>query len=216
MPLWQRMSLLQRSYVPLQWADSIAQMVALTEDRISSFEQKVHLVGFSMGGYIASVCACQSAEKIASLTLIGYNPQGLSDEETRQRNSLLKSLKPKAKLTMNSARLGQFLTPDELKDALYTQPILDMESDLGNAVLKAHIQATTPRKDMTSALVSAPFPVNFITAQQDKIADCEAIAKVSSRCIASTHLNLENTAHMMLLSQPENIAQHIFNLVQPV
>ncbi|TRY33879.1 alpha/beta fold hydrolase [Aliiglaciecola sp. M165] len=213
LPVWQRMSFQQRSYVPLQWADSLAQMLALSQDRIDSFEQEVHLVGFSMGGFIASVCASQAPGRIASLTLIGYNPKGLTNEEIRAREQLLKTLHQNTKLTMNKARLKQFVTSDELNNENITGPVLEMEKDLGNTVLRGHIQSTTPREDMSKQLQNAPFQINFITAQHDKIADCDSIAQLSQRCLKSTHLNLQDTAHMMLLSQPDVIADQLYKLL---
>ena len=80
LPLWRELNIAQRRYVPLQWAASLEEMLALSEDRILDNE-KVHLVGYSMGGFIAALVAQRNPANIASITLIGYNPEGLSKEE---------------------------------------------------------------------------------------------------------------------------------------
>lgn len=213
-PLWQHMSFQQRSYVPLQWAGSLEQMIALTKDRIQGFNQQVHLVGYSMGGHIASICACESPANIASLTLIGYSPAGLSEKEMQQRKLLLKHLKHSSKMTMNKARLSQFVTDEELSNPNITQPIIDMEKDLGVAVLRDQIQATTPRQEMTSALAKMTFPIHYITARNDKIAEYQQVELASNACRNATHFTVEDTAHMMLLSQPQNIAKRLYDVVQ--
>ena len=56
MPLWQALPAHQRRYVPLQWAASLDDMLALSKDRLLEGE-KVHLVGYSMGGYGAVITA---------------------------------------------------------------------------------------------------------------------------------------------------------------
>jgi len=78
------MNIAQRRYVPLQWAASIEDMLALTSDRVLDGE-KVHLIGYSMGGYVSALWAAEHANNVASVTLIGYAAQGLSDKEISRR-----------------------------------------------------------------------------------------------------------------------------------
>ncbi|MDC0603546.1 alpha/beta hydrolase, partial [Aliiglaciecola sp.] len=92
MPVWKRLNCTNRSYVPLQWAETLEQMLALTQDRVDSFEGKVNLVGYSMGGYIASLVAKANPDKINALTLIGYDPNGLDKQELSNRKLLIKSI----------------------------------------------------------------------------------------------------------------------------
>ncbi|WJG09735.1 alpha/beta hydrolase [Aliiglaciecola sp. LCG003] len=206
MPVWRQLTLSQRSYVPLQWAESMEHMMALTQDRIDMFEEKVHLIGFSMGGYVAALAALDNIDRVASLTLIGYDPAGLSQQEVQQRQLLVKSIEGKKPVGMNTARLRQYLTADELNNNALLQPILDMEADLGNSVLKAHIQSTTPRKDLSQALQKIAVPVHFICAEQDKIADPLAIEKLAQPIKHASCTCLSDTAHMMLLSEPKKVA----------
>lgn len=48
-----------------------------------------HLVGFSLGGYLAMMAATHAASRFKSLTVIAASPYGLSDDEKalRQRNA---------------------------------------------------------------------------------------------------------------------------------
>ena len=207
MPLWQQLSFSQsnRCYVPLQWANDLEQMLSLTFDRINRYAQPVHLVGFSMGGYVASLAALQS-RNVASLTLIGYNPIGLTKQEQQQRLVIIKTINSNRYSNMTKARLAQFLTPKELENAAITKVILDMSNDLGAATLKAHIAATTPRKDLTHKLSNVKIPMHFIAADQDTIADADRIQTFSESIPHCRYTCLNSTAHMMLLTQPEAIA----------
>ena len=49
-PCWRHLDIPMRAFVPLQWAEDLAQMKMLSADRLAYFEQPVHLVGYSMGG----------------------------------------------------------------------------------------------------------------------------------------------------------------------
>ena len=47
---WQYLDIPMRAFVPLQWAEDLAQMKMLSADRLAYFEPPVHLVGYSLGG----------------------------------------------------------------------------------------------------------------------------------------------------------------------
>ncbi|WP_460311756.1 alpha/beta fold hydrolase [Aliiglaciecola aliphaticivorans] len=209
-PVWKQLNIAQRSYVPLQWADTLEQMQALSADRINSFEQKVHLVGFSMGGYIAALTALQFPDKIASLTLVGYCPNGLSEQEVQQRQMLVKMIDAKKPVTMNQARLARFFTQLEMQNADLVNIVKEMESDLGPSVLKAHVQSTTPRPDLSARLKSSNFPLHFIAGELDQIAPAKPIQELTSRIATADYSQIDGTGHMMLLAQPKAVADQLY------
>lgn len=205
MPLWHALPAHQRRYVPLQWAASKDDMLALSKDRILEGE-KVHLIGYSMGGYIAALIAQQRPESVASLTLIGYNPNGLSKEEIAKRQQLTTMLKKGQFKTDNDAYLARFIHPSRVDDENVAGVVKSMTQDLGKTTLLNHTNATTPRESTTEILAKINAPLAFITAQQDNIAPNEAIARVCQQISgASLHL-LENTGHMIPLEQTEALA----------
>ena len=207
MSTWHHMSFSQsmRSYVPLQWANDRAQMMSLTFDRINNFEQPVHLVGFSMGAYIASLAALDH-RNIASLTLVGYNPFGLTKEEEEQRLMIIKSINNNSYTPMPKHRLADFLTDEEQQNAEFTETIINMAADLGPASLKAHFTATSPRKDLTGRLAKLKIPIHFVTAEHDSIANADTIKAFADTLENAQYSCFKNTAHMMLLTQPKAFA----------
>lgn len=208
-PVWRKLNIAQRSYVPLQWADTLEQMMALACDRITAYEGKVQLVGFSMGGYIAALAAMQLPEKVASLTMIGYCPNGLSEQEVQQRKALIKMIDAKQPVALNKTRLAQFFTSTELDNAELIAPVKDMEADLGPSVLKAHIQSTTPRPDISKQLENSPFPIHFVVAEHDQVANPIQIKAHAESISSANFYQIDSTAHMMLLTKPEKLASHL-------
>ena len=200
LPVWKQLSLSARAYVPLQWANSLEEMLALTSDRIDP-DGKNHLVGYSMGAYIAALWALTYPDKVASLTLMGYAPTGLSEQELKRRKTLLKG--GKVDVTANTY-LANMVLPEHSDDIL---PILTgMASDLGAATLRAHVQSTTPRKDLTAKLGQLNCPVNLIAARQDAVAPYPAMQTAQQNINGARLLPVEDSGHMMMLEQPASVA----------
>ena len=214
MPCWRYMSLNQRHYVPLQWANSKAEMLALTSDRIERAGQPVHLVGYSMGGYIALLAALEHTkhQAVKSLTLVGYNPFGLSPEEKAQRQATLNALK-RGNFTISSQYLKRFYTELEMTQSALTQPVIDMASDLGSATLKTQFLATSEREDLSTSIKKLGLPVHLICSEQDKIANADAITTLAGNKQVQVS-QLTNTAHMMPLTQSDTLAKLISEFIQ--
>lgn len=195
--------------MPLQWAENLEQMLALTSDRVAQYETKVDLIGFSLGGYIASLYATEHPDHIASLTLIGYNSEGLSKSEMQQRAAAVTAIQSGAYSGMTRLRLKQFVDPSQLNNTRVTDTVLGMSNDLGGSVLRSQIQASTPRKPLTDTLANSSFPTHIIAAENDLVAPLECLKKMHSTLTQSTLSVVKNTAHMMLLEQPEKLASII-------
>lgn len=212
LPLWQNCSFAPgcQQYVPLQWANDLDQMLSLTFDRLNSAIAPVHLVGFSMGGYIAALAASQH-RNIAKLTLVGYCPKGLGANEEKQRLAIIKNINSGVFKNFSDARLLQFITERELHQSSAGDTIREMAADLGGATLKAHFTATTPRQDLTQKLSKAHFPIHFVAAEHDKVAPLRAVEECAKRIPNAQVTNISSTAHMMLLTATEDCGNAIFS-----
>jgi pimeloyl-ACP methyl ester carboxylesterase len=213
LPIWQTLNIHERLYSPLQWAQSLEDMLALTEDRISQAQGKVHLVGYSMGGYIAALSALQNKSEIASISLIAYDPFGLSNEELSTRQSLLKALSKNPKMKLGRNRLAQYFTQAELDHNTHAQTVIDMQNDLGNATLVNQIKATTPRQDLSTQLQSLDIPMQAIVGKQDFIARANNVEKFcQSKPSANLHC-LSDTAHMLVLTQANKVSDMLAQFI---
>lgn len=206
MPVWANLDCRQKAYVPLQWAENLEQMMMLTADRVAAFSEPVHLVGFSMGAYIAAKYALESPDKIASLTLMGYCSDGLTASELAQRKLLINAINTKKYKGPSSSRTKQFLHPENHHKTTLIDTINTMSIDLGGAVLKAHINSTTPREDVTKKLAKLSIPINLMSAENDSVAPQAHIEKMHQVLPNSCFDTVKNAGHMMTLEQPVDVA----------
>lgn len=209
MPCWQYLDVPYQAYVPLQWADDLNQMLALGHDRLAYFDEPVHLVGYSMGGYLAALIALEAPAKIASLTLIGNTAQALPDSELTQRKNLLAALKQAKFKGMSDKQITTMLHKDNRQNQALIALIREMEQDLGMATLSSQLSATSQRKNLIPQLAQCQFKIRFITGEQDHLAS-EQQLQVAQQQIKNSSVTIITIAgHMLPIEQPKQLADYL-------
>jgi pimeloyl-ACP methyl ester carboxylesterase len=211
MPLWEALnsngkSLQDKAFVPLQWAEDLEQMLALSEDRLAYFPSKVHLFGYSMGGYVAALVALANPNKVASLTLLSSSGKALATDELQQRKTLLTAIKNKQYKGMTQNRIDFMLHDDNHGLKEVSDIVKGMADDLGPLVLRAQTLATAERKNLINNLSKQSFSTYFVVGEQDNIARPFEIEKIKS---SSDHLNMHvitGAGHMLPLEQSAALA----------
>lgn len=201
--MWKQMHIQDRRYVPLQWANNLEEMDALTSYACDN--GPVTLIGFSMGGYIAARYALANPDDVQHLILLGYDPAGLPDQEVAQRKQFIRHLQNGRFTPMADSRLAQFISASGANADFTRQMVRDMESDLGGSVLLAQTRATTEREDFCAQLAAAPFKTTLIGAEQDRIAPLQRLAQSAALCGANL-IKVEDAEHMFPLQKPELVA----------
>jgi pimeloyl-ACP methyl ester carboxylesterase len=206
---WQHLAIPMRAFVPLQWAQDLAQMKMLSADRLDYFDQPVHLVGYSMGGYIAALTALESQSCIASLTLIASGCDELPQEEIQQRQQLLKLIKNKQYTGMSEKGLKFFFHDSHHQHKEYLNIVKQMEQDLGASVLSAQITATQPRKNLLPALGKCHFPIHIVSGEQDNFLSESTLFDMHKHLSNSDITIIKNAGHMLPIEQSGTLAEYL-------
>ena len=198
-----------RAFVPLQWAENLAQMKMLSADRLAYFEQPVHLVGYSMGGYIAALTALEHQGCVASLTLIASACDELPKDEIQQRQQWLKLIKNKKYIGMTEKRLKRFFHDCHQQHSEFLNIVKQMEQDLGAAVLAAQINATQPRKNLLPSLAKCSFPIHLVSGEQDNLLTESAMLAMHKQLSNSDMTQIKNAGHMLPIEQSSALAEYL-------
>ena len=206
---WQHLDIPMRAFVPLQWADDLAQMKMLSADRLAYFEQPVHLVGYSMGGYIAALTALDNQGCIASLTLIASACDELPKDEIQQRQRWLTLIKNKQYRGMTETRLKHFFHDCHHQHSEYLNVLKQMEQDLGPAVLAAQVGAVQPRKNLLSALAQCSFPIHLVSGEQDHLVTESTMLAMHKQLPNSDMTLIKKAGHMLPIEQSRALAEYL-------
>jgi pimeloyl-ACP methyl ester carboxylesterase len=219
MPLWLTLnangnSMQNKAFVPLQWADDLQQMLALSEDRLAYFPSKVHLVGFSMGGYIAALTALANPEKVASLTLLSSTASALASQDLAQRKLLLGAIKNKQYKGMTQSYIEFMLHTKNHKNGVIAALIKEMADDLGPVVLAAQTNATSNRQDLIKKLSKQIFTTYFVVGEQDSIATVTQINDIVASAASLYKEVIFGAGHMLPLEQTDVLANYLHSTLK--
>ena len=176
-----------------------------------SIDKPTHLIGFSMGAYLAMNTALLYPDKVKSLTVIAGSAIGLNDKEIKQRTTMLKWLEAHDYNGMSTARLKQLVADINLDTEAVMQPIIDMDRSLGKDVLVQQFKLTTHRADISKQLPTLAMPVQFIGGKLDKLIPFNAFYWMSKSVPGSQYHIIENSGHMVPLEQPDALASILVN-----
>jgi pimeloyl-ACP methyl ester carboxylesterase len=171
---------------------------------------KVHLVGTSLGGWVATEFAIRYSQRLRKLVLI--NPLGISTPQARIGNFFY-AVTPKAEGGQHEVRALLFCNPNS---ELAMGAIPDqLPPDASLLFYKAQLVAArlgwkppylyNPR--LEDRLFRVQAPTFIIWAGEDKLAP-PALAEVFKGGIAGAEVALvPGTAHALLLEQPQRVAE---------
>ena len=192
-------------HVPLHQARTRPQMQQMIA---SHSAPQAHLVGFSLGAYLALEHALAHPQRVKSLTLIANSAQGLLPAEIEARQRIVAMLERNAYAGITRQRLRELLHPLHLDDVAITGLIQQMGLDLGKDVLLAQFLTTIDRPDLMARLPELDFPVLIVGAEDDKLVNPDDLRAMAARLPQATlHLLKDNTGHMIPLEAPGALGQ---------
>ena len=207
--MWSRLSPLlggeaDLRHIPLHQARTRAQMQALIASHSAPTS---HLVGFSLGAYLALEHALAHPQRVQSLTLIANSAKGLQPEEIATRRRVVTMLERNAYAGITRQRLRELLHPAHLDDTAITGLIQQMGLDLGKDVLLAQFITTIDRPDLMARLPEISCPVLIVGAEEDKLVNPGDLRAMAARLPHATLRMLAGeSGHMIPLEAPQALA----------
>lgn len=169
----------------------------------------LHLVAFSMGGYLALQYTLDNPGRVASLATIASSAFGLTDAEAAERVRALDLLAKHDYRGIPPARINQFVHPSHRSDPAVVDVIRAMDRDLGKSVLVAQLTETSTRASLAPRLAELDIPVLLIGADSDPFVPWTSIERMAALIPGSKAIRAENAGHMIPLEQPDWLAARI-------
>lgn len=172
-----------------------------------------HLIGFSMGAYLALEFASLQPRQWRSLSLLAVNSQGLADDEARLRQHMLNWLAGHRYTGMARQRLLQLLHPQQQTPKLMDL-IRAMDLELGHDVLLTQLSQTQQRADLSVTLTQFADRLLMIQGEADALIPKQALQVMRLAAAQAEWHSLPATGHVLPLEQPQALAQLLSDFIR--
>lgn len=195
-------------YVAIETESTRQGMLGLIHSAASTGDP-LHLVAFSMGGYLALEYALDNPGRVASLVTVASSAFGLTEDEAAERVRALDLLAKHEYRSIPQARINQFVHPTHRADPAVADVIRAMDRDLGKAVLVAQLKETSTRTSLAPRLGELDIPVLLIGADSDPFVPWGSIERMGALIPGARILEARDAGHMIPLEQPDWLATQI-------
>ncbi len=178
---------------------------------VNDINRQIHhhniiLVGFSLGGYLASAVAVKYPQLVKKLIVLSNLPCSLPTKEQEERARTLAWVKQRGYRGVPRQRILHLLDTSAYQRKDIIELITAMDKSLGEKVLVQQLSATTKRESLMSQLQAVACPKYFAVGENDNLVDVTKL-QVAMNADEQMHLQVfTQTGHMLPLEQTEDLA----------
>ena len=209
--LWQQVF----EYLPPQFTP--ISLVIPTRDNLASIvealrkalpDPPLNIIGFSLGGYVASLFATTYPQCINQLLVVANAPTALPPQEILIRQQTLDYIEKNGYSGMPKTRIRQLLSPMNHQNSDIIDIMRQMDKRGGESMLVNQLSSTTQREDLLGPLNQQSFTTKFVIGEHDDLVNINELKKslLNDRLSIET---LENCGHMSPLESPQSVAHII-------
>lgn len=215
LPLMHELCHTQAISVPMghQFAPDIGTMAEVV---LAQSPQRFHLIGWSMGGYIAFEILRRAPERLTSLILISTMAAPESDASRARRAETLHRADVEGMRGYQKANMALCLhNPAGIPDA-NMEHLLKASEKLGIDALRTQIQAIVDRPDSRPDLAACASPTMIIVGKDDQIIPPENAFEMHALRPESRLHVMKDCGHCPPIERPGDVADMIRDWVETV
>ena len=164
-------------------------------------EEKVNVLGFSLGGYIASYFAITYPNRVNRLFTVAATPGNSTEAEIERRKEKFVAIEKEGFVGLSYEKAKSLLEKQNDEESI--KIIQDMFMDLGKESFISQLTSTFYRKDLFEDLINLSIPIWFFYSKNDRLLNQEAIKKLLLDNHNMNIISREGTSHNIPLEVPE-------------
>ncbi|MEN5386743.1 alpha/beta hydrolase [Aliarcobacter skirrowii] len=172
-------------------------------------EEKINILGFSLGGYIASYFTCKYPQRVKRLFTVAATPGTTSKVELERREKKLVDFENSSEFGLELEKAIMLLEEQNQNDLSLAQTMVDMFNDLGRDTFLTQLKSTFNRVDLFDKLKDKTIPMYMLYSSNDRLLDLEALDKLHNQKHNIKLIIRDGTSHNIPLEFPELFASSV-------
>mgnify|MGYP003387125690 CR=1 FL=1 len=213
--LWSRIKPFLAEYelvhVAIPDSSDFDEVLDLLEDTFK--EEKVNLLGFSLGGYIASYFAVTYPSRVNKLFMIAATPGASEVAEIERRREKFAVIEKEGFKGLSYEKAVSLVEKQNQEDIELITIIQDMFMDLGKETFISQLTSTFNRVDLLEELVRLNrefnLPIWFYYSDSDRLLNHKSIAKLKTTNHNIKLISRKGTSHNVPLEVPFELSLEI-------
>lgn len=210
--LWSRLKpFLQNEYelvhVPIPHTEDFDEII----DILFNFfkEDKINLLGFSLGGYIASYFAITYPNRVNRLFTVASTPGSSNEAEIERRKEKFAIIEKEGFVGLSYEKAVSLVEEQNQNDLELIKIIQDMFMDLGKETFITQLTSTFYRKDLYEELINMSIPIWFYYSINDRLLNQQSIKRLLETKHNIKLISREGTSHNIPLEVPQLLSNEI-------
>ncbi len=169
--------------------------------------EKINLLGFSLGGYIASYYTLKNPNRVNKLFLLSSTPSNTEVKDIPRREKKLEIARKSEFSPLDEQKAIELL---ELKDDKELVKITcSMFNDLGKNAFVPQLSCTLKRVDLLDDLLDLNLPIKFYYSTNDRLLNHPWIKQLEDKKHNFKLEFREGTSHNISLEFPKELSKEI-------
>lgn len=169
-------------------------------------EEEINLLGFSLGGYVASYYTLKNPKKVKKLMIISSSICTLEEEELKRRRESLELINKFGFKGISRKKVSSLL--DEENEEII-KLVQDMYETLGLETLNSQMENVLKRRDLKEELLQLNMDINFYYGDKDRLIKHDWLSNFKIESKNSDFEILDSVSHMLPLEKPEGLSKKI-------
>lgn len=172
-------------------------------------EEKINLLGFSLGAYVASYFTIKNPNRVNKLFLVSGTPCEMRSDEIEKRKKTLNQITHFGFKGLSHQKTISLLEESNRNDEELINIVKDMFHDCGEEVYIVQMNSTFNRKALYQELIDTKLPIKLFYSTEDRLFSFESLDYFKDEHKHITKVSREGTSHMIPLEVPEELSFEI-------
>ncbi len=172
-------------------------------------EDDINLLGFSLGGYIASYFTLKYPKKVKRLFNLASTPSGSSSKDDKRRKQKIKDVDEKGFEPLSIQKAKSLVEVKNQDDEDLINTIIDMFTSLGKENFKTQLNCTLNRVDLFDRLIKLDKTIYFFYSKDDRLLTKDSLQRLENENHNMKVISREGTSHNISLEEPNLLVEKI-------